>query len=437
MVLRLSTNMILCLGVLFASSILFVAAEGGASPNLNAQSLGALKKIITLSPDHEYYDSSDFDSQEMAASAVSPFCKSFTFLCHVRCLQRGDPHDAGNFNDALSDPTQIKGEINRCTQVPGSNSIRILCLCNNGVDLTAEVSYALEGVVDIKAAGGDGIGTGEVGRIREVVYDSVKTKTEYKTVTVTKTETVTVTVVASPVNVPAKVEHDSIELSRTKQQATKVVKKAPKLVKQKPKAVTKKLLPKKQAGSRGKAAQAPFVLEQYPEAGDESYLELGDWIHNPDAYQEPYFEKEYALGTDDQDRAYAEAAEVEAEDSVLSNLAQFSVQHKPASFQRNEDDDYDSDDNNNNNSYNNDNNGDYDDNDDDNSDANINVRHGENRHGRHKYDKEYMYPPFDIESVPAYKNTIPHPISNKDESGKHEGLPNHQRHRKHKKGHSN
>ncbi|KAF9965950.1 hypothetical protein BGZ70_003705 [Mortierella alpina] len=174
-----------------------------------------LEHTIRLSPDYAIYDSSKFSAPELAATAASPFCRSFMFLCHVRCLQRGDPQDPNNFpTDESSpfspqDPSMPKrGEINRCTQVPNSKSIRVLCLCNNGVELTAEVSYALEGVVDIKAAGGNGTGIDEAGLIRQVVYKSTKTvhSTIYRTViqvqpttaTQTVTETVTSTVTITP-----------------------------------------------------------------------------------------------------------------------------------------------------------------------------------------------------------------------------------------------
>ncbi|KAG0264928.1 hypothetical protein BG011_005850 [Mortierella polycephala] len=137
-------------------------------------------RIISLAPDHAFYDSSEFEASELSATAVSPFCKSFAFLCHIRCLQRGDSKNPANTHD---------GEINRCTHIPDSDSIRVLCRCNNGADITAEVSYALEGVIDIKAAGGDGTGPGEAGQIRQVVYGATKTITRiaYRTVTTTIT----------------------------------------------------------------------------------------------------------------------------------------------------------------------------------------------------------------------------------------------------------
>lgn len=61
----------------------------------------------------------------------------------------------------------------------GSSSIRVLCVCNNGVDLTAEVDCALEGVVD---NGQGNAGAGEAGRIQEGAYST-------RTMTVTRTET--------------------------------------------------------------------------------------------------------------------------------------------------------------------------------------------------------------------------------------------------------
>ncbi|KAG0060815.1 hypothetical protein BGZ92_006641, partial [Podila epicladia] len=121
-----------------------------------------LEHTLRLAPDRAYrnFDTSDFDYPELAASAVSPFCKSFTFLCHLRCLQR-DPSSPAVLPNTPGDP---RAEINRCNGASSisssssastsSNGIKILCLCSNGVDLTAEVSYALEGVVDIQAAGG-------------------------------------------------------------------------------------------------------------------------------------------------------------------------------------------------------------------------------------------------------------------------------------------
>jgi len=71
--------------------------------------------------------------------------------------------------------------------------MRVLCLCNNGVHLTAEIDYALEGAVDIVTAGGtggDGNG-GEAGLIHSVAY-ATKTTTVAKVVTIPSvTRTVT------------------------------------------------------------------------------------------------------------------------------------------------------------------------------------------------------------------------------------------------------
>ncbi|KAF9942542.1 hypothetical protein BGZ67_001155 [Mortierella alpina] len=178
---------------------------------------GTFEHTIRLSPDHAIFDSSS--APELSATAASPFCRSFMFLCHLRCLQRGDPQDPNNFASDESSPFSPqdpslpkRGEINRCNQVPNSKSIRVLCLCNNGAELTAEVSYALEGVVDIKAAGGNGTGMDEAGLIRQVVYKSIKTvhSTIYKTViqlqpttaTQTVTETVTRTIMIIPTGTP-------------------------------------------------------------------------------------------------------------------------------------------------------------------------------------------------------------------------------------------
>lgn len=144
-----------------------------------------LDRTVQLASDRSRYDSADLSAAEVQGSAVSAFCKSFSFLCHIRCLQRGDPRDAGNVGPnncgSTSPGTDSRGggEINRCAFVSGSSSVRVLCVCNNGVDLTAEVDYALEGVVD---NGQGDAGAGEAGRIREVAYLT-------RTVTVTRTKT--------------------------------------------------------------------------------------------------------------------------------------------------------------------------------------------------------------------------------------------------------
>ncbi|KAG0238383.1 hypothetical protein BGW42_005616 [Actinomortierella wolfii] len=145
------------------------------SSSSSSNDYGGLR--VKLSKDHSKYDGGDPDlnTPELAASAVSPFCKSFTFLCHIRCMQRGDPTDAGNDNynpnnyyGRLGNSEQLpqqqkqrqmqsrfagRGEINRCSHVPKKHAVHVLCICNNGVDLTAEIDYALEGIVDIVATG--------------------------------------------------------------------------------------------------------------------------------------------------------------------------------------------------------------------------------------------------------------------------------------------
>ncbi|KAG0040253.1 hypothetical protein BGZ82_004257 [Podila clonocystis] len=153
-----------------------------------------LEQTLLLPPDRAYrkFDTHDYDYPELAATAVSPFCKSFTFLCHLRCLQRAT-HDTPVLPNTPGDP---RAEINRCngaSSMSGSG-LKVLCLCSNGVDLTAEVSYALEGVVDIQAAGGssEGSGEGEAGEIRTVAYVTVtNTVIEVMTRVVTATTTET------------------------------------------------------------------------------------------------------------------------------------------------------------------------------------------------------------------------------------------------------
>ncbi|KAG0034971.1 hypothetical protein BGZ81_001920 [Podila clonocystis] len=167
--------------------------SGSPPPSLHQD----LEQTLLLPPDRAYrkFDTHDYDYPELAASAVSPFCKSFTFLCHLRCLQRAT-HDPPVLPNTPGDP---RAEINRCngaSSMSGSG-LKVLCLCSNGVDLTAEVSYALEGVVDIQAAGGssDGSGSGEAGKIRTVAYVTVtKTVTEVMTRVVTATTTETLVV---------------------------------------------------------------------------------------------------------------------------------------------------------------------------------------------------------------------------------------------------
>ncbi|KAF9360911.1 hypothetical protein BGX26_007114 [Mortierella sp. AD094] len=456
MILRHRVDTVLSLGILFITSLSLASAEdeGSQGPlGLTTQRLEDLKQTIKLSPDHAFYDSSDFDDGELAASAVSPFCKSFAFLCHVRCLQRGDPKDAGN------DQARFRGEINRCIQVPNSKSIRVLCLCNNGVDLTAEVDYALEGIVDIKAAGGDGTGSGEAGLIREVAYIQTKTKIEYRTTTVTKTETTTATVTETVTKAPdaTPTGQDPLGLSRAKQQhPNKQTQKKPTPG---PGSIKKTSKSKKQEGSVGsvdKNAQSPLGMDLGPVSGEESYLDQGDWSHFPDSYQEPYLAKEYTSIIDDEERAYAEAAEVEAEgeailwdkegeDTAYSDGTRDAPPSKKQplagtitlSLRRNEND-HDGDDNDSNGDDTGaDSDADVDADSEADADVHTNIKHHEksdtngyvddkSQHGRYRYDREEMYPPFDVEAAPAYKNTEPHKNSNnKDEKQQQ----NHSKHR--------
>ncbi|KFH64116.1 hypothetical protein MVEG_09941 [Podila verticillata NRRL 6337] len=111
-------------------------------------------------------------------------------------MQRGDPCNPNNVNINTIDGTYTV-EINRCAHVPHTTTNRVLCMCNNGIDLTVEIDYALEGVVGIAAVDGDKTDTGEAGKIREMAYVATKavttteteTQTEASTSTETKTET--------------------------------------------------------------------------------------------------------------------------------------------------------------------------------------------------------------------------------------------------------
>ncbi|KAF9215492.1 hypothetical protein BGZ59_001241 [Podila verticillata] len=147
-------------------------------------------RIIRNQPEYEYCDSIEFSSPELAASAVTPFCRSFDFLCHIRCMQRGDPCNPNNVNINTIDGTHTV-EINRCAHVPHTTTNRVLCMCNNGIDLSVEIDYAIEGVVGIAAVDGDKTDTGEAGKIREVAYVATKavTTTETETEASTSTET--------------------------------------------------------------------------------------------------------------------------------------------------------------------------------------------------------------------------------------------------------
>ncbi|KAG0277258.1 hypothetical protein BGZ95_006236 [Linnemannia exigua] len=349
-----------------------------------------LERLVALSSDHAAYDSDDFSASELAGTAVSPFCKSFTFLCHVRCLQRGDAKDPKRTNapSTFQDQTggSIKGETNRCSHVPDTNMNRVLCLCNNGVDLTAEVDYALEGVVDIQAAGGDGVGTGEAGKIREVVYGATKTQTKVVTVTemVTTTitsfapappptiitETVTVIVKATGVNPVVKSvqtqpptaansqlndgesdksdygeagnpeEQDEDDENSIPIHSFGVIRKGthhdfakvktPQELKGKAQPAVK--VAQMALDLRNSKAQAQFgtVAQELDETGDLAY--------DSDAYQDPYLEQELAGMVDiDELQAYADEAEVEAEgdqDDESSSVARDEVDEDEDDFNK-------------------------------------------------------------------------------------------------------
>ncbi|KAK3825333.1 MAG: hypothetical protein J3Q66DRAFT_365125 [Benniella sp.] len=104
MVLRKRPAGTLTFGLVLASSlcavVLLCSAEQQRKPQLQARAHP--EQTIRINPNHAFYDSSEFSDDELAASAVSPFCKSFTFLCHIRCLQRGDTKDPGNTNELTS-----------------------------------------------------------------------------------------------------------------------------------------------------------------------------------------------------------------------------------------------------------------------------------------------------------------------------------------------
>lgn len=78
-------------------------------------------RIIRNQPKYEYYDSIEFSSPELAASAVTPFCRSFALLCHIRCMQRSDPRNPNNVNINTIDSTHAV-EINRCAHVPNTTT---------------------------------------------------------------------------------------------------------------------------------------------------------------------------------------------------------------------------------------------------------------------------------------------------------------------------
>ncbi|GJJ70774.1 hypothetical protein EMPS_03124 [Entomortierella parvispora] len=304
--------------------------------------------------------------------------------------------------------------------------MQVLCLCNNGMDLTAEIDYALEGVVDIAAAGGDGTGPGEAGKIREVVYAATLTVTQsvYKTVTLTSTTTMP----ALPAVTTTLVEYKTITITAAAAAQTA----EPALTIETPAAVltpaaTKESMGKSSfpmsesdhvsidpvetenqesqvfEGARG-AATSDDVQPQLNEGPYGSFNEA-TWEVDPDAYQDPYLKEEFIEPIDDEQQAYEDEAEVEAEgeieplgnadhednleDAVEENINLERQKHKS----HDEDDDREDD------------NEDRDEEDDD--------RH---KH-KHIVDYEDMFPPFDIESEPLPKHT-PHKHSHDDDKDK-------------------
>ncbi|KAG0319000.1 hypothetical protein BGZ97_002931 [Linnemannia gamsii] len=359
----------LSIGVLFFLNPVFVSAQSDDNRPHHE-----LERLVALSSNHAAYDSDDFSSPELAATAVSPFCKSFTFLCHVRCLQRGDAKDPTNTSQ-----TGSKGEISRCSHVPNTNKNRVLCLCNNGVDLTAEVDYALEGVVDIQAAGGDGVGTGEAGKIREVVYGATTVATKVVTATETVTSTVTSVAPAPPpttITETVTVFADSLGTTPTAKPAP-----TPPPVQADTPDNGNANAPRPDDGNsdRGKPEEqdegdsddenaAPIRSESatwigahhgfakvknmsaqdlknkvtQPQFGvvAQELGQTGELANDPDAYQDPYLEQELAGMFDSGEmQAYADEAEVEAEkDDQRPNIGE----DKDEEYYEDENDYYDS-----------------------------------------------------------------------------------------------
>ncbi|KAF9999423.1 hypothetical protein BGZ79_006998 [Entomortierella chlamydospora] len=313
----------------------------------------------------------------------------------------------------------------------------------------------LESVVDIKAAGGDGIGSGEAGMIHEVAYIQTKTQVEYRTTIVIKTETTTAaateTVTAPPDATPT--GQNPLGLSHAKQQHPN--KQTQKKLSPGSGSIEKTNKSKKQEGSVGsmaKNAQLPLGMDLGSVLREENYPDKGDRSHFPDSYQEPHLAKENASIVDDEERAYAQMVEVEAEDEAIawdkmgedtnysvgtgdssSSKKGPLVETDTLSLRRDEGGrDGDSEGSN----------GDDTSVDSDadigtdfgaDADVHTNIGHYEesdtNGHlddksqldGYHRYDQEEIYPPFDVEAAPAYKNTRPHKNSdNKNEKNEKE-----------------
>lgn len=234
----------------------------------------------------------------------------------------------------------------------------------------------MEGVVDIQAAGGDGVGTGGAGKIREVVYGTTKTLikiiTTTQTVTTTDTsvapplpcttvtETVTIvtdslgtTLTVKPISTPPPVEADTpddsdatrpdddIEASKPEEQdddyENEVSVRCESVTRigahhgfTKVKDPVRQGRPRMAANSKA-LPQFGVVAQQLDQRGD--------LASDPDAYQCPYLEQELAgmIGNDEM-QAYADKAEVEAEEERYSKFDQ-----NRDEYDENDGYDYDSD----------------------------------------------------------------------------------------------
>ncbi|KAI1316234.1 hypothetical protein EDD11_010281 [Mortierella claussenii] len=106
----------------------------------------------------------------------------------------GDAMDTGNERwqpEAGSDnePRVWKSMVYRCDHNSDSHSFRVLHLYNSGVDLTAEVGYILESVIDIHVVSVDGPNAEKARLIGTATYKDTFTKTEYRTKYRTATKT--------------------------------------------------------------------------------------------------------------------------------------------------------------------------------------------------------------------------------------------------------
>ncbi|KAF8940350.1 hypothetical protein BGZ58_006813 [Dissophora ornata] len=431
--------MVPCLITLLTGLLFLVSAQ---TNNINNDSQRSeledpsQPQTIQLNSDHAFYDSSRFSDNEIVASAVSPFCKSFAFLCHIRCLQRGDCKNPGNVNEFLSPEqqarSQYKGsEINRCSHIPNTNKIQVLCCCNNGVDLTAELCFALEGGDEVKPANEVGSGIGEAGMIHQMAYpETTTTVTIYKTLTKVRTTTVTVTLpsasnAATPVGKSVNKGESGPAFFALGEDIQK-------------KGQRDSVKDDANSNDDGDAD----VLE----TGNKSDLDEEDWSNDPNSYKDPSLEQEYGGMVDEQERACNEVVEVEREGdeaaiggdddgdshrdkdrseevhemrgsigaserdvkevkSSSNNRSPTSISlrkmHSDADDDGDDDDDGNGDDDE-------DNDGDddgHDDDDDNDRDTNNSDSDALPRNLGHRVDHEPMYPPFDVEAEPSYKHS--------------------------------